>query len=614
MSRFDASRDADLPVGTLPELFFAAVDQFGSDPAFLTYRDGAWRPVSYRQANEDVKAVTFALRDLGLRRGDRAAILSYNRLEWAVSDYGCLCAGVRDVPVYATLPPAQIRYILENSGARLVFVSDEEQLDKIAKFRKQCPDLEHVVVMDVTNSPPEWTMTWADFLERGRAAAGAVEDEDFRASALEAEPDEVATILYTSGTTGPPKGVMLTHNNLYSNVEVSSRVLSVHRGDRTVSFLPLSHVFQRMVDYLLLSRGCSIAHARSIYTSIEDMKVIRPTVVVSVPRVYEKIYSTVMEQGGLKGRLVRWAVGVGGAWFDEVLAGGRPGPTLALNRALADRLVFRKIRSEVGGNIRWFVSGGAPLSPTINRFFHSVGLVVLEGYGLTETSPVTHVNSEDDFRIGTVGRPVPGTEIRIAEDGEILVRGPQVMKGYFNQPEATAEVLTEDGWFHTGDLGELEEDGFLRITDRKKDIIVTAGGKNIAPQHIENRVINSPFIDQVVMVGDRRRFPSLLVVPNFPKLGDWAGSQGIATADPWELLQDARVGDFLRGEIMGRLKNLARFETPKKIGLLRHPFSIEDGTMTPSLKVKRRVVEDKYAELIESFYAESAIDMTVFVA
>jgi long-chain acyl-CoA synthetase len=450
-------------------------------------------------------------------------------------------------------------------------------------------------------------------MDKGRAGGSEANEEAFRAGARQSKPDDVATILYTSGTTGDPKGVMLTHNNLYSNVQSCLRVLGATPDDVTLSFLPLCHVLQRMVDYLLLSSGCVIAYPRSLQTVAEDLKIVRPTVQVAVPRVYEKVYNKVMEADGVKGRLVHWAREVGEAWSAETLAGEEPSGVMKLVYRVADALVFKKIRAAVGGRVRYFVSGGGPLSPDINRFFYSAGLTILEGYGLTETSPVTNVNTQKNFRIGTVGLPVPGTEIRIAEDGEILVRGPQVMKGYLGRPEATAEAITEDGWFHTGDIGEME-DGFLRITDRKKDILVTAGGKNIAPQPIENLLKKNVFIDQAVMVGDGRRFASMLIVPAFPNVVTWAQAQGIATTDRVELCAHPEVQKMIHDVVMKELEDLARFELPKKLALLPTEFTVESGALTPTQKVKRRVVEQRYGALIESFYAKEHEDQTMFSA
>lgn len=614
MSRDYVANEADLPEGTLPQLFFETVERFGDAPA-LGFHDGRrWVSISYRDAYDRVKAMALALHDMGLKPGDRAAILSENRPEWALADYACLCAGVRDVPIYTTLTASQVAYILRDSGARLVFVSSADQVEKVRQVRAECPALERMVLFDAEPGTADGFDAWSAVLARGSQLAAAKEDDEFRRTALGAGPHDVATILYTSGTTGDPKGVMLTHNNLFSNVEASSIVLQIGSVDSALSFLPLSHVLQRMVDYLLFSVGCQIWYARSIYTVEEDLKSVRPSVVVSVPRLYEKIYRGVMEVTGFRGQLIQWAREVGEAWADETLAGRKPGPVLRVVRALAERLVYRKIRAEVGGNLRLFVSGGAPLSPEINKFFYAIGLTILEGYGLTETSPVTNVNSWEHLRIGTVGRPVPGTEIRIADDGEILVRGPQVMKGYYNDAEATAESIDAEGWFSTGDVGEIDDDGFLRITDRKKDIIVTSGGKNIAPQAVENRLKTSAYVEQALMIGDRRHFPSLLLVPNFAKLEEWARAQGLSARSNDELIALPPVQDFFTQLVATSLKGLARYEIPKKIGLLPKAFSIEDGTLTPSLKVKRRIVERRYAELIESFYEEDARERTVFVA
>lgn len=609
-----ASTEGTPPLGTLCSLFLGAVKEFHSAPAIRSFtgRGDELVDLSYDELAELARAVTGGLTALGLEKGDRVAILSENRPEWAASDYGCLLGGFVDVPIYSTLIAPQVAYILENAGVRVVFASSAEQVTKAREAAAEAGLDVTVVGFETLPEPIAGVLAWDDFIERGRSQFAGEDPAAFEARALEASPDDVATILYTSGTTGPPKGVMLTHDNLHSNVWACANVLRVGPSDVTLSFLPLSHVLQRMVDYLLLSGGCTIAYARDIRNVAEDLKVVRPTVAVSVPRLYEKVYNRVMEAGGLRGALVSWAKGVGRKWSDVVLAGRRPGPFLALRRALADRLVYRKIREGVGGRLRWFVSGGAPLEPSINQFFFSVGLPILEGYGLTETSPVTNVNPLEKIRIGTVGPPVPGTEVQIADDGEILVRGRQVMKGYYRQPEATAETIDAEGWLHTGDIGEIVEDGYLRITDRKKDIIVTAGGKNIAPQPIENRLKTHPLVEQVVMVGDKRKFPSLLLVPAFSTLEAWAASQGVPVSDRRALLEDPRVQAHVGRVIQEHLGHLSSFETPKKIALLDREFTIEDGTLTPSMKVRRRVVQDRLKEVIDRFYIDENAHRAVF--
>jgi len=610
-----ASDPAELTPGTLAQLFLTTVESRSGEIAFRHFPDESPRlvDITYGEVLKRVRAVVGGLRSLGLERGDRAAILSENRPEWAMADYGCLCAGIWDVPIYATLSTQQVAYILANSGASVVFVSSAEQMDKAVAARSQIDGSPQIVVFEAPQTLPEGVMLWTDLLARGEQAMEEVAAEAFRTLALEAEPDQVATILYTSGTTGDPKGVMLTHNNLWSNVQASSRQLPMTGEDSTMSFLPLSHVFQRMVDYLFFSSGVSIAYAHSIKRVGDDFKVVRPTVAVSVPRLYEKIYNGVMEAEGYKKKLIVWARGVGDAWADEVLAGRSPGMLLKVRYRLADALVFGKIRAAVGGRIKYFISGGAPLGPELGRFFYSVGLPILEGYGLTETSPVTNVNTLEAFKIGTVGPPVPGTEIRIAADGEILVRGPQVMRGYYKLPEATAEVIDEEGWFSTGDIGEIDERGRLKITDRKKDLIVTAGGKNVAPQPIENRLKTNDYIDQAVMLGDRRNFCSVLIVPSMPNLESWAANTGIRFEDERSLLSNLEVQEFMEAQVFDALRGLARYETPKKIGLLLVAFTLENGTLTPTEKVKRRAVTAMYEGLIESFYDEESFDQTTFV-
>jgi long-chain acyl-CoA synthetase len=613
-----AANPADLGRGTIVELFLEAVDRFGSSTA-LRYREASgWRDIPYEEVERRVGAVVGGLGALGLKRGDRAAILSTNRPEWAFSDYGCLCAGVVAVPIYPTLTAPQVRYLFNDSGARLAFVADRSQLDKVLEIRAECPALEWIVVFDPEENLPSGVLRWADLLARGEAAAASITRTAFREDARRASPDDVATIIYTSGTTGDPKGVMLTHNNLYTNVRACSQVLPIDQRDSSLSFLPLSHVFQRMVDYLFFNLGCSIAYARSIQLVTEDLKEVRPTFACSVPRLYEKIYATVTDARGLKGAIVRGAMAAGAKWADATLAGRRPGALTRARYAVADRLVFRKLRDAVGGRLRHFVSGGGPLSPDVNKFFFSAGIVILEGYGLTETSPVTNVNGPRDFpanyRIGTVGKPVPGTEERIEEDGEIVVRGPQVMKGYYGLPDKTAEAMTPDGWFRTGDIGEIDADGFLRITDRKKDIIVTAGGKKVAPQPVENVLKTNRYVDQPVLIGDRRKFVSLLLAPNFDAVEAWAKSQGITVKDRRALLSEPRVQELLSREIFSGLQHLSSFEMPKKLLLLDRGFTVDDGSLTPSLKVRRRVVEDRYRGAIDALYDEANEGTTVFVA
>lgn len=601
----DTSHHASGPGSTLTTLFFEGVDRGGSETVFESV-DTAGRLVgiSYDEAFELVRRASGGLTALGIQRGDRAAILSENRPEWAIADYACLCSGVIGVPIYPTLSAAQVGYILSDSGAALVFVSSQAQAEKARDAAAECAHEVRIVSFDGATG----VQSWSDFLDEG--VGSALDAGPFRQRALEATPDDVATVLYTSGTTGNPKGVMLTHGNIASNVRGVVSTLPISSADNTISFLPLSHILQRMADYLFFWVGCRIGYPRSLDTLMVDLKQIEPTVVVSVPRIYEKIYNGVMAARGVRKKLIEWAVSVADRAADLRLAGREPKGVLALQYLVADKLVFSKVKTAVGGRLRFFVSGGGPLAPALNRFFYSIGLTILEGYGLTETSPVLNVTTPEDFRIGTVGKALPGTEVRIAEDGEILVRGPQIMKGYYNNPEATAEVIDAEGWFATGDIGEIDGDGFLKITDRKKDLIVTAGGKNIAPQPIENRLATHPLVEQVVMVGDRRRYCVLLVVPAFGTLEAWAREEGISWETQVELRENPRVVAHVEQELFGMLSDFASYQRPKKVALLDEEFTLENGMLTPTLKVKRRVVMERLEEVIDRLYSEEAADDT----
>ena len=611
-TRTHASNDLQVPDATLSGLFLDAVDRFGSRTGMEYFREpGVLTPYSYDDVLEMVEGVGAGLEVLGVEPGDRAAIISSNRPEWAFADYGCLCTGVLSVPIYSTLTAPQVAYILNDCGAKLVFVSDVDKMELAQAAVAQCEQDVTIVVFDAPGAIPDGIVAWTTFLADGRARAAEWPEGELRRRARANEPDQTATVLYTSGTTGEPKGVMLTHNNIASNVLASSIVLPIGPDDNTASFLPLSHILQRMVDYLFFHVGCRIAYPRSILTVVEDFAYIKPTVAVSVPRLYEKIYNGVMEGRGLKKKIVNWAVGVADRVADVRLAGGEPKGLLGAQYSLADKVVFSKVKDAVGGRLRFFVSGGAPLAPALNRFFYSIGLTILEGYGLTETSPVTNVNTPTDFRIGTVGKPIPNTEIKIADDGEIMMRGPQIMKGYYRRPEDTAEVIDADGWFRSGDIGVIDADGFLTITDRKKDIIVTAGGKNVAPQPLENRLKANDYVEQVVMVGDKRKYVSLLLVPSFTNLETWAEEQGIAFSDRAALVNDARVQAFMEAEVAREFEGMASYETPKRIALLPEEFSIEDGTLTPTLKVKRRVVQERFESVIDSLYEHEAADAVI---
>ncbi len=614
MGRDYIANPVPVPTGTLAELLFQSVDRFGDRESHRTIDDrGCLHGISYRQVLGRAREIAFGLVAMGLKRGDRVAILARNCPEWSQTDFGAICAGLPLVPIHTSLTASQVAYILRDSGSGVIFVSDSEQQAKATAALRLCPASIPIITFDPGGPTEGGAVGWEAFLESGREAMQGIEEEAFREGALSAAPADVATILYTSGTTGEPKGVVLTHNNLFSNVQAASMVIPVDETDRTLSFLPLSHILQRMVDYLFFSRGSTITYARSMGTIAEDLKISRPTKVVATPRLFEKSYQKVMEQPGVKSLIVRWAREVGEAWADERLAGREPTWVLKLVYGIAHRLVFRRIAEELGGHLDLFVSGGAPLAPEISKFFYSAGILILEGYGLSETSPVTNVLTPWDFQIGSVGPPVPGTEISIAEDGEILVRGPQVMKEYFNRPDETAAAIDADGWLHTGDVGDVDERGHLHVTDRKKDLIVTAGGKNIAPAPIENRIRGNRFVDQVVMIGDRRHFPSLLLVPAFEALEEWARGYGIVIGTRRDLLKDPRVQEHLGSEVFGCLDGLASYERPKKIGLIAEAFTIENGTLTPNQKVKRRVIRERFGPMIEKLYDPASREKDILV-
>ena len=594
------------PPGTLPQLFFSAVERHDKPDALQYKVNGVYVPISSRAVADRVRRVALGLGALGVQAGDRVAIFSENRPEWAITDYACVTHGFTDVPLYPNLPPEQAAYILRDCGAVSIFVSDAQQAAKIAQVRVQCPQLRTVISFAASrDAGVDYTLSELE------ANCASIDDDAhrtaYRAHADAVKPDDVATIIYTSGTTGEPKGVMLTHDNLYSNVMASAGVIPFERFDVCLSFLPLSHIFERMAGhYMMFHVGCSIAYAESMDTVPADLQLVRPTLVLSVPRLYEKMYARVLENalsgGTVKKNIFFWARAVAEEWADEKLAGMDPSGLLAIKYRIAQKLVFSKLQARTGGRLRYFVSGGAPLAPEINKFFYAAGLVILEGYGLTETSPVIGVNTPGAFRIGTVGKAVPGVDITIAPDGEILTRGPHVMKGYYNKLDATADAIDADGWFHTGDIGELR-DGYLAITDRKKDLIVTAGGKKIAPQPIENLIKTNKYVSQAVMIGDKRKFPAVLIVPNWDQVEKYASYKNIIWTDRAQLLEMPTIQAKMDKEVRSKLGGLAKFETPKKIALLEHDFSIERGELTPTLKVKRRVIDRTYRDVIDGLYA-----------
>ena len=595
---------------TLNELFFDAMDRFRDRAVLLrARRENVWTDISAREMADGVFALSLGFLELDAQPGDRIGIISENRPEWAYADFAALTARCIDVPIYPTLPAGQIEFMLRDAGVSILCVSNAIQLEKIRSIRANLPALRHVVVFD-DGIEGDDIVPLRRLMQLARAETAEWPTWGIDAQAV--RPDDVATIIYTSGTTGDPKGVMLTHRNLTTNAVESVRSLGVNDQDECLSFLPLSHIFERLAGhYVMIHSGAVINYCRSVEAVAGDLIERSPTVLTAVPRLYEKIHEKlvdlVKEGGATKVRIFEWARRAAFEWADLTLAGKVVPAGLKLKYWLADQLVFAKLRRRTGGRLRCSVSGGAPLNPELARFFYAAGMPILEGYGLTETSPVIAVNTFQALRLGSVGRPLTGVEVRIAEDGEILARGPNIMKGYYNRPDATAESISPDGWFRTGDIGKIDADGFLFITDRKKDLIVTAGGKNIAPQPIEGRLKTNPFITTAVMLGDKRKFPILLLVPNFEKLRAWAKAEGLGFADDAALVALPAVQAKMEQEAKKHLRDLAQFEVPKKFLVLPRDFSIETGELTPKMSVKRKVVEQRYRAEIEALYGEAPI-------
>jgi len=590
-------------IRTLCDIFTAAAAS-GKPNLLISKVGDEWKSISAADFGFTVRALSLGLNALGIQPGDRAAILSENRPEWAMADYAILCAGAWSVPIYPTLPAHQVAPLLKDSGARAIFLSSMEQLDKILTVRAQCPALEYVILMEGAPPPEAGFLRLDQVVDKGRPVL-EMNPTAFEQRAARVKPDDVATLIYTSGTTGESKGAMLTHDNLVSNVKASCEVVPITGEAVALSFLPLSHVFERMLDYAYLYRTASIAYAESIEKLRDNFIEVEPHCFGAVPRVYEKVQGRILDKvragSGLKQKLFHWALRVGRERLAYVERGERPPAGLARKFKIADKLVFAKIRHALGSRFRFAVSGGAPLSRDLAQFFLGAGVTIYEGYGLTETSPVICVNGPNGWRLGTVGRPISGVEVKIAPDGEILTRGPHVMKGYFNKPEATAEAIDKEGWFHTGDIGHLDADGFLAITDRKKDLIVLAGGKKAAPQPIENELKKSPYISLPIVLGDRHKFLAALIVPNFERLSEWSRENNV-TFTPEAIDANGQVRRLFQEEIDTYNAGKAHHEQVRAFALLPADLTIEDGSITPTLKVKRRILETRYQNLIEGMY------------
>ena len=592
-----------MSIRTLSELFLVVV-QHDRDACLMHKVGGRYVAVPTAELARQVRQIAKALVDSGIRPGDRVALMAENGPFWPAVDFATLCIGAALVPIYPTLLPEGAAYVARDSGSRVLFVQGRERLEGLLAVRGEMPAVERIVAFP--GSGPGESLGFAD-------AAGVETLEDFMARgagadqawleqmAAHAKPEDLATLIYTSGTTGDPKGVMLTHDNLVSNALTGCEVLGLEGGFTALSFLPLSHSFERLVDYCFFYKGITIAYAESVQTVAANLLEVRPHVFVAVPRVYEKVMARVLEtatgSGGLKAKIFRWAMAVGRAALPKRLAFEPVG----IKVKIADKLVFAKIRERLGGRFVFAMSGGAPLGRDVAEFFWGAGIPIYEGYGLTETSPVISVNARGATRLGTVGRPMPRIEVKIAEDGEILSRGPNTMRGYFGKPQATAEAIDSEGWFHTGDIGHLDDGGFLVITDRKKELIVNAYGKNIAPAPIENALKASRWISQAVVIGDRRQYLAALIVPDFDVLKSWAASQKIGGPTE-EQLREPRLRAIFQAEIEAVNEHLARYEQIRVWELVPAEFTLEGGELTPTLKVKRRVINIKYKTILDRLY------------
>lgn len=589
----------------LGALIFHSAQTYTTETAMRAQTGGQWRSYTYQEMGDRVRQIARALLALGVQPGDRVGIFSENRPEWALVDFAILTVQGISVPIYATNTKSQAAYIINETEMEILFTGSKENFDKVQAIRSECPCLRQVIAFDdnaVIDARGD--QSFSQFIRLGAAPS---RDGEVEARLAAAAPADLATIIYTSGTTGEPKGVMLTHGNIFHQFKAMEGQFEVGPGDRSICFLPLSHIYERSWSFYIYKVGATNHYLANPKEIIAAMGEVQPTVMVSVPRLYEKIYAAAihgLSQGsGTKRKIFYWAIDVGKHYRYSRKDKGSAGAMLSLRHAVADRLVLRKVRAVVGGPKNFFSAGGAPLAQAIEEFFYAAGLLVCEGYGLTETSPMVTCNTPKAYKFGSVGKPIPDCEVRIAANGEILVKSPSLTQGYYRKPEATAEAFS-DGWFHTGDVGEFDSEGFLRITDRIKDLIITSGGKNVAPQKIETVYAQDHLIEQFVSFGDRRKFISALIVPNFEALETYAREQGISFRSREELVSNPAIHAYYRDRINGRREELAPYEQVKAFTLLPAPFSQETGELTPSLKIKRRVVAERYSAEIEAMYPE----------
>lgn len=592
-----------MPFATLTEKLLTAVDRMPNPRAVSLRVGGIWQPTTSVEFLRRVAGLSNSLEQLGVKPGDRVGLFAPNRPEWHIADFAILGLGAADVPIYFNESPDRIVYILNHSGAEVVIVVGEMQLRRLLECRARLTSVKHIICAAV---PADLGNDILQFETLANVTGDAAVAE-YRLRAARVTSDQLATIIYTSGTTGEPKGVMLTHNNLSSNEQTSVEPYKMGPADQAVSFLPLSHVYERVTAYAYLFHGVPVAYVERMEDLPQALLEVHPTLAAAVPRVFEKLYSNVMQKGheatGIKSRIFAWAMGVARESVPWKAYGRKSTSGLRFRWGIADRIVFTKIREGIGGRFRAFISGGGPLSKELIEFFWSVGIPVFQGYGLTETSPVVSANYPGANKVGTVGKPIEYVHVRIAEDGEVLVQGPCVMKGYFQRAADTDAVISPDGWLATGDIGRLDEEGFLSITDRKKDLFKTAAGKFVAPQPIENLLKTSPWISNAVLIGDRYKFISALIVPNFAGLAAAARERGKTLSSPQQIATDPWVRERIGSEVDKINAQLAQYETIKKFALLDHDFTFDGGQLTYTLKLKRRVIAERYAKIIEELYA-----------
>jgi long-chain acyl-CoA synthetase len=595
---------------TIAELFDGVTTAMAHEPRpmLLHKVEGVYVGISYIEYRKKVERFALGLASLGIRRGDMVAIVAENRPEWIVADMAIVSLGAVTVPVYPTLTPKQLEFIFNDAAVKAAIVSNVFQLGKVLSIKSKVKSLKRVIAMaEQGDSEKTGVLTFAKIFQRGEDFE-RLNPSFFRESMKKVRAEDLLTIIYTSGTTGNPKGVMLSHKNLVSNIHAAAAVIPFGREDVLLSFLPLCHSFERMAGYYTaFSCGALIAYAESIETVRDNLLEVHPTIVTTVPRLFERIHGRILKMvdssPAPRRKIFYWALEVGKKYVEAKRRGSIP-LTLAAQHAVAAKLVFGKLQQRTGGRIRFFVSGGAALPRALGEFFEAIGITIIEGYGLTETSPVLTVNRLDDYKFGTVGKPIPGVEIKIAEDGEILAKGPNIMSGYYNNKKATAEVIDKKGWFHTGDVGMFDSEGHLVITDRKKHLFVSSGGKNIAPQPIENLLLTSKYIDQIVLIGDGRMFCTALVVPEYENLREFAKSVALEGLNEEELLRATQIRVLYRNEIDRLQKDLAHFERVRRFELLQEALTVEKGEITPTMKVKRKIVEQKFSGLIEKMYED----------